>query len=121
MNNNNIITHDIYVVDYTEYLKSHPDADTPTRGVAFLSEPDDRLHAFYVENPNKVAYTVLNLEEHPSLTTDGEGKMIKQPECILEAYRKGRGKRWILLLELKYPHKEANIAANMQSAFAKFQ
>lgn len=115
----NNIKSDILVVDYTEYCKSTPYDTTPSRGVCFIENPDERLGVFCILNPNHVSYKAINLEETKTLVTDNAGNSVKQCECICEAYRRA-GRRWILLLELKYC-KEENISSNMLEALDKLE
>lgn len=83
----------------------------------FLEHPDKRLGAFCILNPSHLPFEAINLETHPNLVTDENGQMTKQCECICRAHRQA-GKRWVLLLELKYCS-EDNIPANMQNALEK--
>lgn len=111
------ITDDLLVVDFTEYHNTHPNEAVPSEGVQFIEQPDDRLGAFCILNPKHYPFEAINLETTPHLVTDENGKPAKQCECICRAHRK-EGKRWVLLLELKYCT-EDNILSNMQNAFDK--
>lgn len=111
------ITDDLLVVDFTEFHKNHPDEVIPSQGVTFIEQPDPRLGAFYILNPHHHPYSVINLEKNPDLVTDSKGNLVRQCECICRAHRE-KGKRWILLLELKYCS-ENNIQRNMQDALEK--
>lgn len=116
MNLDNIID-DLLVVDFTEFHKEHPNEALPSEGVLFIEQPDDRLGAFCILNPSHLPFEAINLEENPSLVTDENGNLVKQCECICRAHRE-KGKRWVLLLELKYCT-EDNIPLNMQNALDK--
>ena len=111
------ITDDLLVVDFTEYHKKHPTEAIPSEGVTFLEQPDSRLGAFCILNPNHLPYQAINLETNPHLVTDEHGNLVKQCECICLAHRE-KDKRWALLLELKYCD-ENNIQDNMQNALEK--
>jgi len=113
------ITDNLFVVDYTEYHNQHPNEELPSEGVSFLQEPDSRLGAFCILNPSHYPFQAINLERHKYLVTDDAGKSSKQCECICRAER-NKGKRWILLLELKYCS-EDNIPTNMQNAFDELE
>lgn len=89
----------------------------PSEGVLFIEQPDDRLGAFCILNPNHLSFEAINLETNSHLVTDENGNLAKQCECICRAHRQ-EGKRWVLLLELKYC-KEDNILLNMQNALEK--
>lgn len=117
MNLNDIID-DLFVVDFTEYQRQHPKEKLPADGVMFIEQPDERVGAFCILNPDHLSYEVINLETNPNLTTDESGNQVKQPECICKAHR-DTGKRWVLLLELKYCT-ENNIPRSMQNALEKF-
>lgn len=108
---------DLIIVDYTDFHQRQPDEKVPSEGVCFIDKPDNRLGAFYILNPKKHSYEAINLEANPGLVTDEQGRPVKQCECICRAERE-RGKRWALLLELKYCTEE-NIPDNMQNAFLK--
>ena len=84
MNINNI-TNNLLVVDFTEYHKKHPEESLPSNGVMFLEEPDDRLGAFCMLNPNHVSYKAINIEENQALVTNRSGQLVKQCECIFKA------------------------------------
>lgn len=118
MNLNNI-TENLLVVDFTEYHKNHPAEVLPSNGVMFVEQPDSRLGAFCILNPNHIPYEAINLEENKNLVTDKSGNSVKQCECICRAHREN-GRRWVLLLELKYCN-EDNIPANMQNALHKLE
>ena len=118
MNINNI-TNNLLVVDFTEYHKKHPEESLPSNGVMFLEEPDDRLGAFCMLNPNHVSYKAINIEENQALVTNRSGLLVKQCECIFKANRE-EGRRWIMLLELKYC-KEKNIPINMENAIYELE
>lgn len=111
------ITGDLLIADYTEYRKEHPTETLPSGGVAFLERPDSRLGSFCILNPRHLPFEAINLEENPQLVTGSDGKLVKQCECICRALRE-KGKRWVLLLELKYC-KADNIPANMRNALEK--
>lgn len=113
------ITGDLLVADYTEFVKTHPDADVPSKGVCFLDAPDERIGAFCILNPNHLAFNALNLENHPSLVTSG-GQRVRNVECVCNAIR-DHGRRWVAFVELKYPGCEDNIPVNMADAFDKFE
>ena len=117
--NINTITNNLLVVDFTEYHKKHPEESLPSNGVMFLEEPDDRLGAFCMLNPNHVSYKAINVEENQELVTNRFGEPVKQCECIFKANRE-EGRRWIMLLELKYC-KENNIPTNMQNALYELE
>ena len=113
------ITEDLLIVDYTEYHQKHPLEKLPSDGVMFIETPDPRLGAFCILNPNHYPYKAINLESNPGLVTDENGNVAKQCECICCAHR-AEGRRWILLLELKYCDKD-NIPDNMQNALHKLE
>ena len=113
------ITDDLLIVDYTEYHQKHPAENLPSHGVMFIETPDPRLGAFCILNPNHYPYKAINLEANPGLVTDENGAAVKQCECICCAHRV-EGRRWILLLELKYCEKD-NIPDNMQNALEKLE
>lgn len=115
--NLNSIVDDLLIVDFTEYHKEHPEESLPSNGVMFIEQPDNRLGAFCILNPNHLPYEAINLETNPRLVTDEKGQLVKQCECICRAHRQ-EGKRWVLLLELKYCS-EDNIPSNMQNALDK--
>ena len=81
MNLDNIIE-DLLVVDFTEYHKNHPEESLPSEGVMFIEQPDKRLGAFCILNPNHIPYQAINLEENPNIVTDEHGNSVKQCECI---------------------------------------
>lgn len=54
MNLDNIIE-DLLVVDFTEYHKNHPEESLPSEGVMFIEQPDKRLGAFCILNPNHIS------------------------------------------------------------------
>lgn len=114
------ITDDLLVVDYTEYRQTHPQEVTPSKGVCFLDAPDKRIGAFSFLNPQNYPFDAINLEEHPALLTDKNGRKVRNVECICSANRKA-GRRWVAFLELKYPDCEDNIPQNMADAFDKFE
>lgn len=116
MNPENIID-DLLIVDFTEYHNTHPGEVVPSEGVLFIEQPDNRLGAFCILNPKHHPFEAINLETNPYLVTDDNGNLVKQCECICRAYRE-EGKRWVLLLELKYCT-EDNIPLNMQNALEK--
>lgn len=116
MNLENIVG-DLLVVDFTEYHQKHPNETIPSEGVMFIEQPDNRLGAFCILNPQHLPFETINIEENPTIVTDDNGKLVKQCECICRAKREN-GRRWVLLLELKYCS-EKNIPANMQNAFDK--
>lgn len=113
------ITEDLLIVDYTEYHQKHPAEILPSDGVMFIESPDPRLGAFCILNPNHHPYSAINLETNPGLVTDEKGQAVKQCECICCAHRT-EGRRWIMLLELKYCEKD-NIPDNMQNALEKLE
>ena len=113
------ITNNLLVVDFTEYHRKHPVEPLPSNGVMFLEEPDDRLGAFCMLNPNQISYKAINVEENQGLVTNDLGQPVKQCECIFKANRE-EGRRWIMLLELKYC-KEHNIPTNMQNALYELE
>lgn len=113
------ITDDLLIVDYTEYHQKHSAENLPSHGVMFIETPDSRLGAFCILNPNHYPYKAINLEANPGLVTDENGAAVKQCECICCAHRV-EGRRWILLLELKYCEKD-NIPDNMQNALEKLE
>lgn len=119
MNLENITT-DLLVVDYTEYHQRHPEEEIPSKGVHFIEQPDNRLGAFYILNPQQHPFEVINLETTPQLVTNESGELVKQCECICRAHREKGKRRWILLLELKYCI-EDNIPVNMQNALLKLE
>lgn len=117
--NPDAITDSLLVVDFTEYHKNHPTESLPSNGVMFIEEPDDRLGAFCLLNPNHISYEAINIEENQAIVTDNSGKPAKQCECIFKANRE-KGRRWVMLLELKYC-KEHNIPINMQNALYEIE
>lgn len=116
MNLESIIA-DLLIVDFTEYHKEHPDEILPSHGVLFIEQPDKRLGAFCMLNPHHLPFEAINLEKQPILVTDSHGCLVQQCECICRAQR-GIGKKWVLLLELKYC-KKGNININMRNALYK--
>ena len=113
------IIEDLLVVDFTEYHKNHPEESIPSDGVMFIEQPDKRLGAFCILNPKHLPYQAINLEENPHIVTDEHGNSVKQCECICRAHR-DQGKRWMLLLELKYCS-ENNIPNNVINALDKLE
>lgn len=117
--NSKVFSDDLIIIDFTEYHQRHPKEKVPSNGVHFTTQPDNRLGAFCILNPNKLPFEAINLEANPGLVTDEHGQPVKQCECICRAQRE-KSKRWGLLLELKYCA-EKNIPKNMQNAFKKLE
>lgn len=115
------VTGDLLVVDYTDYLKNHPQEVVLSKGVCFLDEPDKRIGAFCFLNQNHLSFNAMNLENHPAWYIRADGTLAKNCECVCCSNRTTPGKRWVAFLELKYPQSEEAIPQNMLDAKDKFE
>ncbi len=115
------VTNDLLVVDYTDYVETHPQELVQANGVCFLDAPDNRIGAFCFLNPSHLSFDALNLEGHQAWYTREDGTLARNCECVCRSNRATLGKRWLAFLELKYPKKEEAIPQNMLDALDKFE
>ena len=75
----NSFSSDLYIVDYTEYSKTH---NTPFMGVTISDVKPDLIEAFYLKNKHGVFFDAINFEENKAALRNKDGKVVKQCECM---------------------------------------
>lgn len=103
---------DIFVGDYTEYAKTHP--QYAGRGVVFSDAPLPDLNTLHIINRRGVPAAAVNFERCEHLLKDEQGELVKQCEGMCFAAR-ARKHGWVLLIEMKYCL-EKNIGNNVDAA-----
>ena len=84
----NSFSSDLYIVDYTEYSKTH---NTPFMGVTISDVKPDLIEAFYLKNKHGVFFDAINFEENKAALRNKDGKVVKQCECASLPKRKIKG------------------------------
>lgn len=112
----NSFSSDLYIVDYTEYSKTH---NTPFMGVTISDVKPDLIEAFYLKNKHGVFFDAINFEENKAALRNKDGKVVKQCECMCVSSR-AKNKGWLFLLELKYCLKK-NVAINTNNALKQLE
>lgn len=90
---------EIYVGDYTEYAKSHP--DSPHYGVEMSNMPLTGIDSLHFVNPNHIPVLGVNFEQHQEAFDVEGGKRASNCECMLVS-DKAVARGWLVLAELKY-------------------
>ena len=111
---------DVYVADYTQYAKSHP--ESPMKGVTISDVRPPLIGSLAFENPNAVRLMSVNFEENQYFFRPiGEHRTVSNCECMLVS-EDGAKKRWIVLAELKYcKGEDRNIASNFSKALSQLE
>lgn len=108
---------DIFVGDYTEYAKLHP--EYVNVGVIFNDKPFHNLRALHIINRNKITVGVVNFEKCQSLFKNENGELVKQCEGLCFAVN-AKKHGWVLLIEMKYC-KGKNIGKNVDAAISQLE
>lgn len=106
---------DLFIGDYTEYAKTHP--ERIGMGVVFDDKPFPDLNTLHIINRRKIPTAAINFEQCEHLLKDEKGNAVKQCEGLCFALR-ARQRGWVLLIEMKYCS-DKNIGRNVDAA--KFQ
>lgn len=106
---------DIFVGDYTEYAKSHP--ERAGVGVVFADKPFSDLNTLHIINCRRILTAIVNFEKCEYLLKNEKGEQVKQCEGLCFASR-AKKHGWVLLIEMKYCS-DKNIGKNVDAA--KFQ
>ena len=107
---------DSFVVDYT----NDDDKSVAKRGVEITREDPGYEHgAFHLIDRFGVEYYAVNFEHNPAFFTGGDGKKLRNCECMFSSCY-AKKKKWVLLLEMKYS-KEKNIKENAMNALDELE
>ena len=107
---------DSFVVDYT----NDDDKSVAKRGVEITREDPGYEHgAFHLIDRYGVEYYTVNFEHNPAFFTGGDGKKLRNCECMFSSCY-AKKKKWALLLEMKYS-KEKNIKENAINALDELE
>lgn len=103
---------DVWVADYTELSKDHP--EHLHKGVCIQDVPFDDISSFHLSNPNGVVFYAVNFEHNKGFFPEA----VNDCECMFRV--KSVNKGWVLLCELKYC-KEKNLTDNVDKAYSQLK
>ena len=105
----------IYVADYTQYAKEHPEYGE--RKVEITQEKPKAINSLDFYNPNHIKVTAINFEKNPSIFKSSDNEKNANCECMLVPEECVSRKNWLALVELKYCKGEIrNIVSNFLEA-----
>ena len=101
MNETGPYTQDVFVADFREYNKNHPETPAPYAGVQIATEENGIIPAFKLTDKNEHPFMAVNFEENSAMFMREDGTKVSQCECMFYAIRE-ESPAWMLFLELKY-------------------
>ena len=110
---------EVYIGDYTEYVKSHPDCGY--HGVVISNMPIALISSLHIHNPVHIPMMGVNFEENLDVFKSGDGTIVSNCECMLVSDKASK-KGWLLLAELKYcGGSQQAVQRNLEKAFSQME
>ena len=110
---------EVYIGDYTEYVKSHPDCGY--HGVVISNMPIALMSSLHIHNPVHIPMMGVNFEENLDVFKSGDGTIVSNCECMLLSDKASK-KGWLLLAELKYCGGSLQaVQRNLEKAFSQME
>ena len=110
---------EVYIGDYTEYAKSHPDCGF--HGLAMSNMPITLISFLHIHNPVHIPMIGVNFEKNLNVFRPGDGTTVSNCECMLVSDRASK-KGWLLLAELKYcSGSQQAVQRNLGKAFSQME
>lgn len=110
---------EVYVGDYTEYVKKH--ADCGYNGVVMKNMPLPYIASLHIHNPIHIPMVGVNFEENKEVFKRADGTTVSNCECMLVSDKSSK-KGWLLLAELKYcGGSQLAVQRNLDKAFTQLE
>lgn len=110
---------EVYIGDYTEYVKSHPDCGY--HGVVISNMPIALISSLHIHNPVHIPMMGVNFEKNLDVFKSGDGTIVSNCECMLVSDKASK-KGWLLLAELKYcGGSQQAVQRNLEKAFSQME
>ena len=110
---------EVYIGDYTEYVKSHPDCGY--HGVVISNMPIALISSLHIHNPVHIPMMGVNFEKNLDVFKSGDGTTVSNCECMLVSDKASK-KGWLLLAELKYcGGSQQAVQRNLEKAFGQMK
>ena len=110
---------EVYIGDYTEYVKSHPDCGY--HGVMMSNMPIALISSLHIHNPIHIPIMGVNFEENLDVFRSWDGTTVSNCECMLVSDKASK-KGWLLLAELKYcGGSQQAVQRNLEKAFSQME
>lgn len=93
---------DVYIADFTNFVKKPGYDNLPCQGVMVDIQENGIIPSFVIRNEHAFPFRVINNEHNPAVFKREDGKPSTQCECIIYADRNDNRKGWLFFLELKY-------------------
>ena len=110
---------EVYVGDYTEYVKKH--ADCGYDGVVMKNMPLPDIASLHLQNPVHIPMLGVNFEENEEIFQREDKSKVSNCECMLVSDKSSK-KGWLLLAELKYcGGSQLAVQRNLDKAFTQLE
>lgn len=110
---------EVYIGDYTEYVKSHPDCGY--HGVVISNMPIALISSLHIHNPVHIPMMGVNFEKNLDVFKSGDGTIVSNCECMLVSDKASK-KGWLFLAELKYCGGSLQaVQRNLEKAFGQME
>lgn len=110
---------EVYIGDYTEYVKTH--ADCGIDGVVMKNMPLPHIASLHIHNPIHIPMQGVNFEANEEVFKREDRSKVSNCECMLVSDKSSR-KGWLLLAELKYcGGAKFAVQRNLEKAFTQLE